>query len=175
MSARHGGAYGHTALETTPRRRRERCSSFKPADTIVFPRMKVGTASGCAFSHAFVSRLSRTRPCLGDIRLLQMMNRNERSYARWPIALGWLGQALFFGASGCGPHDDQTAGADPGADVGSASLSLQFSSAVSLDGLAYSIQGNGYSNSGQFPLGKSPVTVARIGGIPVGTGYTISL
>src|SRR5262245_22644874 len=91
---------------------------------------------------------------LGKVRLL------------WSLALGTSG---FVAACSSEPL------ADPSEDVGSLGVNLEVAPGVTLDAVSYSITGNGFSKTGTIDTGGSPTINGRIGGIPAGAGYTITL
>jgi len=58
---------------------------------------------------------------------------------------------------------------------GSLGLNLQAAPGVTLNAVAYSITGNGFSKTGSIDSSGSPTISGTIGGIPAGKGYTITL
>lgn len=71
--------------------------------------------------------------------------------------------------AGCGtPHDD--------ADSGSIGVALQIAPGIVLDSVSYQLTGPGsYLRTGTVNVAGSTVVATTIGGIPVGTGYAITL
>lgn len=63
----------------------------------------------------------------------------------------------------------------PSGPVGGVTLELRASSAVTIDSVAYDVSGNGFHKTGSIDVAHSTVIRASIGGIPSGTGYTITL
>jgi uncharacterized protein YjiK len=64
----------------------------------------------------------------------------------------------------------------PGADSGSIGLSLQLASGETLNSVSYTITGpNGFSRTGTIDTSKSSVVASTIGGLPVGSGFSIAL
>src|SRR5882757_2375285 len=85
----------------------------------------------------------------------------------WSLAFGGIG-AL----AGCS--------SDPAPDVGveqSGSLGLKLTVApgVTLNSVAYSITGNGFTKAGSIDTSGAPTITGTVGGLPAGKGYTIAL
>jgi arylsulfatase A-like enzyme len=59
--------------------------------------------------------------------------------------------------------------------VGSLGVHLQVAPGVTLNSVSYAITGNGFSKTGSIDASGSPTISGTIGGIPAGTGYTITL
>jgi arylsulfatase A-like enzyme len=59
--------------------------------------------------------------------------------------------------------------------VGSLGLNLQVAPGVTLNSVTYSISGNGFSKAGSIDTSGAPSISGTIGGIPAGSGYTITL
>jgi arylsulfatase A-like enzyme len=59
--------------------------------------------------------------------------------------------------------------------VGSLGLSLEVAPGVTLNSVAYTITGNGFSKTGTIDTSGSPTINGTIGGIPAGNGYTLTL
>jgi len=67
---------------------------------------------------------------------------------------------------------------DTGSDaqeVGSLGVNLTVSPGVTIDEVTYAIEGNGFTKNGTIDVSDAPAITARIGGIPDGEGYTITL
>jgi arylsulfatase A-like enzyme len=60
-------------------------------------------------------------------------------------------------------------------DTGSLGLNLQAAPGVTLNAVTYSITGNGFTKSGTIDVSGSSTISGTIGGIPAGSGYTITL
>jgi arylsulfatase B len=58
---------------------------------------------------------------------------------------------------------------------GSVGVHLDVAPGVTLDSVTYSITGNGFSKTGSIDVRGAPEISGTIGGIPAGTGYTITL
>jgi hypothetical protein len=72
-------------------------------------------------------------------------------------------------ASGDGQHAGETA-----EDVGEVGLQLKLGDAT-VSTLSYVISGNGFTKNGVLDVSKGKTISATIGGIPAGSGYTLSL
>ncbi|MDF3065132.1 MAG: hypothetical protein K0R38_733 [Polyangiaceae bacterium] len=59
--------------------------------------------------------------------------------------------------------------------VGSLGVNLEVASGVSLDTVAYTIAGNGFKKDGTIDVSGAPTISGTIGGIPAGSGYTLTL
>jgi len=59
--------------------------------------------------------------------------------------------------------------------VGTLGLNLKAAPGVTLDSVAYSITGNGFSKTGSIDTSGAPTISGTIGGIPAGNAYTITL
>jgi arylsulfatase B len=59
--------------------------------------------------------------------------------------------------------------------LGSLGLNLQVVPGVTLNSVTYSISGNGFSKAGSIDTTGAPTISGTIGGIPAGSGYTITL
>jgi arylsulfatase B len=68
-----------------------------------------------------------------------------------------------------------THGEDHGDQVGSLGLDLLVAPGVTIDAVTYSITGNGFTKTGTIDASGAPSISATIGGIPAGTGYTVTL
>ena len=76
----------------------------------------------------------------------------------------------------CGSAGEVRQGADQSETAGTIGLSLQLSGGIVLDSQNYVITGpNGFSKSGSIDLSAASAYSAVIGGIPAGTGYSITL
>src|SRR5882724_3614203 len=86
-----------------------------------------------------------------------------------------LGSAMAWGATnGCsdGPSSPTVGTADRAGSIG---LDLQIGS-TTLDAVAYAVTGSSsFSKSGTINVGQSSTVSAVIGGLPAGSGYSISL
>ncbi len=58
---------------------------------------------------------------------------------------------------------------------GAVGVHLDVAPGITLDSVTYSITGNGFSKTGSIDVSGAPQITGTIGGIPAGTGYTISL
>lgn len=90
-------------------------------------------------------------------------------------SLLWSLAALGVSSSmaGCLSEDANTeADAD---QLGSLDLNLDVAPGVTINNVTYTITGNGFNKSGSIDVSGAPVISAVIGGIPAGTGYTITL
>lgn len=79
--------------------------------------------------------------------------------------------------SGCSDAGSPSGGAEAGQageDVGEVGLQLKLGD-VTVDTLSYVIAGNGFTKSGALDVSKGKTISSTIGGIPGGTGYTLSL
>ncbi|MES1204995.1 MAG: lamin tail domain-containing protein, partial [Pseudomonadota bacterium] len=92
----------------------------------------------------------------------------------WSTMGGALALLAVQTLSGCG----ETKPAPPAGDVGafgSVGLELQIAPDVLLNTIAYDISGNGFSKSGSLNVSSSTTISGRIGNIPAGVGYLITL
>ena len=82
--------------------------------------------------------------------------------------------ALGVGAplNGCSSEPLSGAGVD---QVGSLGLNLDAAPGVTLNAVAYTITGNGFTKSGSIDTSGAPTISGTIGGIPAGKGYAITL
>lgn len=82
--------------------------------------------------------------------------------------------ALGVGAplNGCSSEPLSGVGAD---QVGSLGLNLDVAPGVTLNSVAYTITGNGFTKSGTIDSSGSPTISGTIGGIPAGKAYSITL
>jgi uncharacterized protein YjiK len=72
-----------------------------------------------------------------------------------------------------GPGSDHELGSR---DLGSIGLSLQLASGATLNSVSYTITGpNGFSRTGTIDVSKSTTIATTIGGLPAGTGFSITL
>ncbi len=89
------------------------------------------------------------------------------------VPLVWL---LALGASapldGC---SSEHSGSSDVENTGSLGLSLQVGPGVTLNAVTYAITGNGISKSGTIDVSGTSTISGTIGGIPAGTGYTLTL
>jgi arylsulfatase B len=85
----------------------------------------------------------------------------------WFLALG-----AFAPLEGCSSEPLRGVG---GEQVGSLGLNLEAAPGVTLNSVTYSITGNGFSKSGSIDSSGAPSISGTIGGIPAGSGYTITL
>jgi 3-phytase len=76
---------------------------------------------------------------------------------------------------GCAVHSDSPA-AQSDADVGAVGVALQLAPGIDLPSVTYTItRAGGFSKTGPLDLTSSSKLIAKIGGLPPGAGYTISL
>jgi 5'-nucleotidase len=86
-----------------------------------------------------------------------------------------LSLGVAFLAAGCSDGGAQP-GQASGEQVGEGSLALQLTPSAQLASASYTITGpSAYSKTGSIDLSQSSKISATIGGIPAGTGYTVSL
>lgn len=92
----------------------------------------------------------------------------------WKPRVAGLALALSALGSACGGPDGS---GDPGTltDTGNVELALKVADGIELDTVYYEITGNGFSKSGDVPVSRSGTLRIRVGGIPVGEGYLITL
>jgi len=82
---------------------------------------------------------------------------------------------LAFGAVGCSSGGVPQPGAQAD-DAGSVSLALQLASGATLTSVSYTVTGPAsFSKSGSIDVSQSVNISATIGGIPAGSGYTVTL
>jgi arylsulfatase A-like enzyme len=67
------------------------------------------------------------------------------------------------------------AGTESNGEVGSLGLELTVAPGVAIDEVSYSIEGNDFTKDGTIDSSGAPTVTGRIGGIPAGTDYTITL
>jgi len=60
-------------------------------------------------------------------------------------------------------------------DLGTVGFELTVAPGVTLDAVTYLITGNGFEKTGTIDTSDSPIVSGTIGGIPTGSGYTITL
>jgi hypothetical protein len=91
-----------------------------------------------------------------------------------------------FGLSGCAGPDAAdpgdpggapivpgTPGGDPG--VGSFSMQLTLGGGFRFDEVSYDVSGNGFHKTGTINVASSTEASVVVGGVPLGTGYTVQL
>ncbi len=91
------------------------------------------------------------------------------------LALGLCG---FTSLVGCGSEGDGAKGSSPTgeASAGALSFALQLADGRSVQSASYTITGpNGFSKAGSIDVSNATKLSALIGGLPAGTGYTISV
>ncbi|MFT3927019.1 MAG: sulfatase-like hydrolase/transferase [Myxococcales bacterium] len=76
--------------------------------------------------------------------------------------------------AGCA-SEPSSDGSEDGEQVGSLDLNLDVAPGVTINTVNYSITGNGFTKSGTINVSGAPTISANIGGIPAGTGYSITL
>ena len=86
----------------------------------------------------------------------------------WSLAAG----ASWVLAGGCASEPIADGNVE---QVGTLGLNLKAAPGVTLDSVAYSISGNGFSKTGSIDTSGAPTISGTIGGIPAGNGYTITL
>ena len=94
--------------------------------------------------------------------------------SRCAALLASLGLTTGWSIVGCSAVDTTANRPDARDEAGSIGLALQ-TGGVTLNSVSFTIIGTGYTKSGTINLTNSSVLSAVIGGIPVGTGYSISL
>src|SRR4051812_18727982 len=92
------------------------------------------------------------------------------------LALAFSYSSFLAGCSGSeGAGTPSTSDSKP-ESVGSVGLALQLASGTSLDSASYTITGpNGFTKTGSIDVSQATKLSATIGGLPVGTGFTITL
>jgi hypothetical protein len=91
------------------------------------------------------------------------------------LALGLCGVTSL---AGCGSQSDRPSTHAPGSQesVGSVGLNLQLASGATINSASYTITGpNAFTKTGTINLTSATKLSATIGGLPAGTGYTITL
>lgn len=81
-------------------------------------------------------------------------------------------------ASGCSGAPFTSESGAPPIDLertGSAGFELEVGAGVTLHGVSYVINGNGFTKEGVVDISQSPILTAVIGGIPAGDGFTITI
>jgi arylsulfatase A-like enzyme len=73
---------------------------------------------------------------------------------------------------GCSSDESRNPGAE---EVGSIGLKVVAAPGITLNSVAYTISGNGFDKTGKIDTSGSETISGTIGGIPAGTGYTITL
>ena len=94
--------------------------------------------------------------------------------SRCAALLGLMGLSAGLSVFGCSAADSTAPAHEATEDSGSIGLALQ-AGGVTLNSVGYTIIGNGYSKSGTINVAGSSLISAVIGGIPAGSGYSISL
>jgi arylsulfatase A-like enzyme len=91
-----------------------------------------------------------------------------------PVAV-WLTIGASTALPGC--SSDPLGGGSGGGEeqVGSLGVNLEAAPGVTLNGVQYAITGNGFNKTGSFDVSGAPVVSGTIGGIPAGSGYTLTL
>lgn len=85
------------------------------------------------------------------------------------------GLTLASGALLEGCSSNESALDDGGSERGSVGVELEVAPGVTLDSVTYSITGNGFEKTGTIDVSGAPSVSATIGGIPAGSGYTLTL
>ena len=88
------------------------------------------------------------------------------------VPLIWL---LAVGGSGALEACSSEPVADGAAQVGTLGVNLTVAPGVTLNTISYTITGNGFSKTGTIDASGAPTISGTIGGIPAGSGYTITL
>jgi hypothetical protein len=97
----------------------------------------------------------------------------KRSFVRWGFVGSLATAALATGCSGSG-----SPGSDPSdvANAGSIQVALQLANGTTVNSASYTITGpGGFAKSGSVDVSNSGSISAVIGGLPAGTGYSITL
>src|SRR6188768_2285917 len=94
--------------------------------------------------------------------------------SRCAALLALMGLSTGLSVFGCSASDSDVARPEVSDAVGSIGLALQ-TGGVTLSSVSYTIVGTGYSRSGTLNVANSTQISAVIGGIPAGSGYSISL
>jgi arylsulfatase A-like enzyme len=81
------------------------------------------------------------------------------------LALGASAVVAGCSSASSGEHDER----------GSLGVSLQVAPGVTLSSVTYAIAGNGFNKTGTIDVSGAPAVSATIGGIPAGSGYTLTL
>ena len=93
--------------------------------------------------------------------------------ARWVIVLATAGSLSL---AACGSSSGDGDGSQQTENAGTVGLDLQIGGGISLDSERYVIVGpNGFSKTGTIDVSAATKSSATIGGLPAGTGYTITL
>ncbi|HEX6240627.1 MAG TPA: sulfatase-like hydrolase/transferase, partial [Polyangiales bacterium] len=87
------------------------------------------------------------------------------------MSLAMLGAA----GSLVGCDRDSQASGEEGEQTGSLGLDLIAAPGVTINAVTYEISGNGFNKTGSIDASGAPTVSAKIGGIPAGNGYTITL
>src|SRR6187551_1418771 len=82
--------------------------------------------------------------------------------------------ALGAGAPVAGCTSEQVESSDTG-EVGSLGFKLEVAPGVTLNTVTYSIEKGDFIKTGTIDVGDAPTISGKIGGIPAGNGYTITL
>jgi arylsulfatase A-like enzyme len=87
-----------------------------------------------------------------------------------PVVLLALGSSATLQSCASEPLDS-----DGAEQAGSLGVRLEVAPGVTLSTVAYTITGNGFVKKGSIDTSGAPTISGRIGGIPAGTGYTLTL
>jgi hypothetical protein len=91
------------------------------------------------------------------------------------VFLGLGAPACSSSLGAAGGHGGDSQGGPGMENTGTIGLALQLPDGFSIESVSYQITGNGFTKSGSFDVSASQGISALIGGIPAGTGYTITL
>ena len=95
--------------------------------------------------------------------------------SRCAALLALMGLTAGLSVFGCSAGDSNTAPSSGDAEsVGSIGLALQ-TGGVTLSSVSYAILGNGFTKTGSINVANSTVISTVVGGIPAGTGYSVTL
>ncbi|HYQ30113.1 MAG TPA: lamin tail domain-containing protein [Polyangiaceae bacterium] len=94
--------------------------------------------------------------------------------SRCAALLALMGLSVGLSVFGCSAADSSAPAPVANESVGSIGLALQ-AGGVTLNSVSYTIVGTGFSKSGTIDVKNSTLISAVIGGIPAGTGYSITL
>jgi arylsulfatase A-like enzyme len=101
----------------------------------------------------------------------------SRVLARLSIASSLLSLPILSATvsiGGCAT-DTGSAASEGDEEVGSLGIDLTVAPGVTIDEVSYEIEGNGFTKSGTIDSSGAPTIAAKIGGIPAGSDYTITL
>jgi arylsulfatase B len=95
--------------------------------------------------------------------------------ARLGIASSLLSLAVLCTTAVGGCATDASSEINDGDQVGSLGVNLTVAEGVTIDAISYEIEGDDFTKSGTLDSSGAPTITAKIGGIPAGTDYVITL